>query len=222
MQAVTVIDTDLTVDVDVPEEQVEKEKEKEKEEQRREGGRTPRGGGGGQSLGGLGKLISPPRTLGGSSGGGGGGGGGGKTLGSSGAGASSSSSSSNSSTGPMRSATSAEVDVPADSGRAVMRYMKMNALEDEPGENEEGVISLVIRKPDGSMESRRFRKRQPFKDVFRFVDATSSASDEEENYRLVTRFPRRVFSVAETAGQSVGEVLGAGTGKKEMLMYEAC
>jgi len=102
-----------------------------------------------------------------------------------------------------------------------MRYMEMNALGAEPAENEEGVISLVVRKPDGSMESRRFRKRQPFEDVFRFVDATS-VSEEEETYRLVTRFQRRVFIEAETAGRSVGEVLGAGTGKKEMLMYEAC
>jgi len=216
LQAVTVIDTDLTVDVDVPEEQVEKEKEKEKEGGR-EGGRTPRGGGGGQSVGGagsgMGKQISPPRTLGGSStdggaGGGGGGGGGGKTLGSSG-------------TGPMRSSTADEVDVPEVTQNARMRYMEMNALGAEPAENEEGVISLVVRKPDGSMESRRFRKRQPFEDVFRFVDATS-VSEEEETYRLVTRFPRRVFIEAETAGRSVGEVLGAGTGKKEMLMYEAC
>eukprot|EP00624_Nannochloropsis_granulata_P000326 evm.model.NODE_11280_length_14553_cov_26.447674.3 len=209
LQAVTVIDTDLTVDVDVPEEQVEKEKEGGKEL-----GRIPRGGG--QSVGGgMGKGISPLRTLGGSSVvsagvgvGAGGGGGGGKKLGGSG-------------TAPSRSSTSEEeVAVPEDSRSAILRHMKMDALESEPAENEEGVISLVVRKPDGSVESRLFRKHQPFQDVFRFVDATSVS--DENSYRLVTRFPRRVFNAVETEGQSVGEVLGPGTGKKEMLMYEAC
>ena len=179
--AVTVIDTDLTVDVDVPEEQPP----------------PPESAPSAASGAAASKQVSPPRTLGGS------------TLG-------------GSSSGSTSSAAAPAAAPPSDEEER-RRAGALAALAPEPADGDADVVSLLIRKPDGSMVARRFGKAQPFADVFAFVDATSpsSSSSAAGAYRLVTRFPRRLFTPEETGQQSVGEALGANVGKKETLMYES-
>lgn len=99
---------------------------------------------------------------------------------------------------------------------------RLAALPPEPAADAEGVIGLQIRKPDGKVAARRFLLSAPFAEVFAFVDASvvAAAGAAAGGYRLVTRFPRRVFTPEGTAGQSLAE---AGlSGKQEALMFEAC
>lgn len=187
-QAVTVIDTDLTVDVEVPEEQTEREREESRLS-------ADAGGVKGQVVGGGGP---PPHV-----------------------------SQSCESRGQEAGMEEPSVNSGAkeEERRKRMMATQLSKLAPEPDEGNGDWIALVVRKPDGSMISRRFLRSQPFQDVFRFVEATSVSSDHDPldmTYRLVTRFPRRVFTVGETAAQSVGEVLGSEAGKRETLMYEAC
>ena len=101
------------------------------------------------------------------------------------------------------------------------------ALAPEPPADAEGAIGLQVRRPDGKVAARRFLLSAPFAHVFAFVDASVPSSSAAAaaaagggGYRLVTRFPRRVFTPEGTAGKTLAEAGLAG--RQETFMFEAC
>lgn len=137
------------------------------------------------------------------------GGGGGRSL-------SPSTPTTSSSTGVSRSPIHDNNDAEEEKRRAKL----LSELPAEPSVDEKDVISIMVRKPNGSMSSRRFLKTWSVGTLFDFVNAQSSSSS-SSSYRLVTRFPRRVYTAEEVAGGKTFVEMGL-TGKQETLMFEPC
>ncbi|CAM0952547.1 unnamed protein product [Alopecurus aequalis] len=92
---------------------------------------------------------------------------------------------------------------------------KQASLPSEPPSNAEGVITLVVRMPDGSRQGRRFLKSDKFQSLFDFLDVGRTCRP--GTYRLVRTYPRRAFTTAD-GDQSFSE-LGL-TSKQEALFME--
>lgn len=92
---------------------------------------------------------------------------------------------------------------------------KEASLPMEPPSDKEGVITLVVRMPDGSRQGRRFLKSDKFKSLFDFLDVGRTCRP--ETYRLVRTYPRRAFTTAD--GDQSFTDLGL-TSKQEALFIE--
>ena len=92
---------------------------------------------------------------------------------------------------------------------------KEASLPSEPSEGEPSTVFLV-RFPDGSRHSRRFRHTDRLSMLFTFVDVKGAAGIQPGGYRLVTQFPRKVWTAA-----SEGTIADAGLAtRQEMLLLE--
>lgn len=90
-------------------------------------------------------------------------------------------------------------------------------LPPEPPADDPQAVNVLVRKPEGGQMSRRFLRSAPLQGLFDFVDS-SYLPTLPPPYRLVTRFPRRVFTRQDHGAQSFD---GVGlTGKQEALMLE--
>lgn len=77
----------------------------------------------------------------------------------------------------------------------------MIELPPEPiGEDSNNVISCMVRKPDGNRCTRQFKKTDKMKYLFHFVENSSREQQfhPANSFRLVTRFPRKVFTMEES------------------------
>ncbi|XP_051188946.1 plant UBX domain-containing protein 8 [Lolium perenne] len=92
---------------------------------------------------------------------------------------------------------------------------KQASLPSEPPSDAEGVITLVVRMPDGSRQGRRFLKSDKFQCLFDFLDVGRTCRP--GTYKLVRTYPRRAFTPAD-GDQSFSE-LGL-TSKQEALFIE--
>nr|BAK01777.1 predicted protein [Hordeum vulgare subsp. vulgare] len=92
---------------------------------------------------------------------------------------------------------------------------KEASLPMEPPSDKEGVITLVVRMPDGNRQGRRFLKSDKFKSLFDFLDVGRTCRP--ETYRLVRTYPRRAFTTAD--GDQSFTDLGL-TSKQEALFIE--
>ncbi|XP_047049925.1 plant UBX domain-containing protein 8-like [Lolium rigidum] len=92
---------------------------------------------------------------------------------------------------------------------------KQASLPSEPPSGAEGVITLVVRMPDGSRQGRRFLKSDKFQSLFDFLDVGRTCRP--GTYKLVRTYPRRAFTPAD-GDQSFSE-LGL-TSKQEALFIE--
>lgn len=87
---------------------------------------------------------------------------------------------------------------------------KKKSLPSEPSGEEAG-FNVIIRMPDGSRLSRRFRPSDPLQAVFDFLDITVSGI-KPRSYNLATSYPRKVLtdgtsSTMEETGLKVDTVL---------------
>ena len=82
-----------------------------------------------------------------------------------------------------------------------------------------GVVTAVVRFPDGSRHSRRVKSTHPVKVLFDFADAMGGVRVKGPGYRLVTQFPRSVFEREAHGGTLVGEIVG-GNERSIMLFVE--
>uniref|UniRef100_A0ACD5YDZ1 Uncharacterized protein n=1 Tax=Avena sativa TaxID=4498 RepID=A0ACD5YDZ1_AVESA len=92
---------------------------------------------------------------------------------------------------------------------------KQASLPSEPPSDKEGVITLVVRMPDGSRQGRRFLKSDKFQSLFDFLDVGKICRP--GTYRLVRTYPRRAFTPAD--GDLSFSELGL-TSKQEALFIE--
>lgn len=82
----------------------------------------------------------------------------------------------------------------AEEALAAALRQKAAALPAEPGASDPGAVTLMVRLPDGSRQSRRFAKSTPLQRVFDFVDVQCAGKAARPgSYSLVTQFPRRVL-----------------------------
>lgn len=92
---------------------------------------------------------------------------------------------------------------------------KQASLPSEPPSDAEGVITLVVRMPDGSRQGRRFLKSDKFQSLFDFLDVGRTCRP--GTYRLVRTYPRRAFTTGD--GDVSFSELGL-TSKQEALFIE--
>lgn len=68
-------------------------------------------------------------------------------------------------------------------------------LPSEPPGTDPAAVTVQVRMPDGSRRSRRFLRSHPLQALFDFVDVQSRDTGMKPgSYKLVTQFPRRVFT----------------------------
>lgn len=97
------------------------------------------------------------------------------------------------------------------------------ALPDEPGATDEGVVNIAFKMPDGSRIMRRFLLSHTTKALFSFIDGyeklhadSSRLAVEPGTYRLVAQHPRRVIENSDA-----GTIESAGlTHKQEALLID--
>ncbi|XP_038688011.1 plant UBX domain-containing protein 8-like isoform X2 [Tripterygium wilfordii] len=92
---------------------------------------------------------------------------------------------------------------------------KEASLPQEPSLEDENAITLLVRMPDGSRRGRRFLKSDKLQSLFDFIDIGRGVKP--GTYRLVRPYPRRAFSVGDSA-LTLNE-LGL-TSKQEALFLE--
>ena len=103
----------------------------------------------------------------------------------------------------LREASGASVAQPAESKpptESTRRSEKPSpSLPPEPSEDEQETIFCKVRDAMGKTIARRFRKSEPLRYLFEFVEceASSSTAGSGQTLQLTTRFPRRVFSTAD-------------------------
>lgn len=87
-----------------------------------------------------------------------------------------------------------------------------------PGEQ---TVSCMVRLPQGSRISRRFRPSDPLRTLFDFVDSSAELLDDQlpGSYRLVAQFPRRVFTAAAAAEGATLSAAGLASAQ-ETLLFE--
>ncbi|KAF3664695.1 putative scarecrow-like protein 28-like isoform X2 [Capsicum annuum] len=93
---------------------------------------------------------------------------------------------------------------------------KEASLPQEPTADNENVVNLVVRMPDGSRRGRRFLKSDRLQSLFDYIDVGRVVKP--GTYRLVRPYPRRAFSDGEST-LSLDE-LGL-TSKQEALFLES-
>ncbi|KAF5729951.1 scarecrow-like protein 28 [Tripterygium wilfordii] len=74
---------------------------------------------------------------------------------------------------------------------------KEASLPQEPSLEDENAITLLVRMPDGSRRGRRFLKSDKLQSLFDFIDIGRGVKP--GTYRLVRPYPRRAFSVGDSA-----------------------
>lgn len=97
------------------------------------------------------------------------------------------------------------------------------ALPDEPGASDEGVVNIAFKMPDGSRVTRRFLSSHSAQSLFSFIDGyeklhagSSRLAVEPGTYRLVAQHPRRVIEK-----NTPGSIESAGLmHKQETLMLD--
>ncbi|KAF1874028.1 hypothetical protein Lal_00041469 [Lupinus albus] len=89
------------------------------------------------------------------------------------------------------------------------------SLPPEPSSDDDNVVTLLVRMPDGNRRGRRFRRSDNLQALFNFIDIGRVVKP--NSYRLVRPYPRRVFSDGESA--STLEELGL-INKQEALFLE--
>ncbi|XP_075476949.1 plant UBX domain-containing protein 8-like isoform X1 [Primulina tabacum] len=92
---------------------------------------------------------------------------------------------------------------------------KEASLPQEPAQDDENAVTLLVRMPDGSRRGRRFLKSDKLQYLFDFIDVGRGVK--LGSYRLVRPYPRRAFSDAECT--STLNELGL-TSKQEALYLE--
>ncbi|KAL8141655.1 hypothetical protein V2J09_014687 [Rumex salicifolius] len=92
---------------------------------------------------------------------------------------------------------------------------KEATLPAEPSADDNNVVNLVVRMPDGSRRGRRFSKSDKLKYLYDFIDV--GRAFKPGTYRLIRPFPRRPFSEEESS--STLSELGL-TSKQEALYLE--
>lgn len=78
-----------------------------------------------------------------------------------------------------------------------LRREKAANLKQEPSETETSIAKVLIRMPDSSRITRRFRYSDTLGDIFDYLEVTKDM--DMENYVIVTTFPARRFSIEEHA-----------------------
>ncbi|XP_050384989.1 plant UBX domain-containing protein 8 isoform X2 [Argentina anserina] len=92
---------------------------------------------------------------------------------------------------------------------------KSASLPSEPAPNDENAVTLLVRMPDGSRLSHRFRKSDKLQLLFDFIDVSRVV--EPGTYKVVRSYPRHVFS----ANNSLSTLRELGlTNKQEALFLE--
>ena len=88
---------------------------------------------------------------------------------------------------------------------------KQSGLPAEPGADDPDAINVMVRMPDGSRLSRRFRRADPLQAAFDFVDVQLQGEPfKPSSYCLVNSYPRKVFTDG-TAGSLESAGVTAGT-----------
>jgi hypothetical protein len=110
---------------------------------------------------------------------------------------------------------SSHEDVPVDSSPNVPTPA-IDLPDEPPADQKENVCTVQIR-GDGATGRRRFDiKATTMKNLFAFASVSCNLNDVEgKSFRLVTRFPRRVFDANDTTLEEAG--IGQG---QEMFMVE--
>lgn len=94
---------------------------------------------------------------------------------------------------------------------------KKALLPPEPSGNAEPVVTCLFRMPDGTRASRRFLQNQNAQVLFHFADSRGAGGLSFGSYQLVTQFPRRVITAADTDDKSLAEL---GISGQEVLLLE--
>ena len=110
-----------------------------------------------------------------------------------------------------------------ETARAKVASDAAEALPNEPAADEDGVVNIAFRLPDGSRVMRRFLSSHSARALFLFIDGyeklhanSSRLAVEPGAYRLVAQHPRRVIESGDT-----GTIEEVGlTHKQEALMIE--
>lgn len=76
-----------------------------------------------------------------------------------------------------------------------------------PGDGSGPLISCMVRLPNGTRISRRFRQSDDASVLFHWVDSTLESSINPGSYRLIAQHPRRILEASEVSG---GDMLAAG------------
>ena len=110
-----------------------------------------------------------------------------------------------------------------EAARAKVASDAAEALPNEPAADEDGVVNIAFRLPDGSRVMRRFLSSHSARALFLFIDGyeklhadSSRLAVEPGAYRLVAQHPRRVI---ESGDAGTIEEVGL-THKQEALMIE--
>lgn len=74
---------------------------------------------------------------------------------------------------------------------------KQASLPSEPSSDDENAVTLLVRMPDGSRYGRRFSKSDKLQYLFDYIDIGRAVKP--GTYRLVRPYPRRTFSIEESA-----------------------
>ena len=82
-----------------------------------------------------------------------------------------------------------------------LRRQKASNLKQEPGETESSIAKVLIRLPDSTRLTRRFRYSDTIGDIFDYLEVTKDM--DMENYVIVTTFPTRRFSIEEHASMTL-------------------
>ena len=110
-----------------------------------------------------------------------------------------------------------------EAARAKLASDAAEALPNEPAADEDGVVNIAFRLPDGSRVMRRFLSSHSARALFLFIDGyeklhadSSRLAVEPGSYRLVAQHPRRVIE-----SKDAGTIEEAGlTHKQEALMID--
>lgn len=92
---------------------------------------------------------------------------------------------------------------------------KMTSLPPEPALDDENVVTILVRMPDGTRHGRRFRKSDKLQFLFDFIDVGKMVKP--GTYRVVRPYPRCAFGAGDCS-LSLNQ-LGL-TGKQEALFLE--
>ncbi|MEW5308592.1 MAG: hypothetical protein WDW38_000537 [Sanguina aurantia] len=132
-------------------------------------------------------------------------------------------------------ATAQRVAAEEEARLSAMIQQKSSRLGSEPEAGEAGVVSIMVRLPDGARQARRFRQSQPLEHIFDHIDVQQLQRHQEAtaaavasggtssgkgcivpgSYSLVLQYPRRVIA----AGQA-GSLADAGITSDTALLVE--